>query len=104
MKIIDIEAIPISIPLPADNAVVMGIGRAVKKDAVVVKVTAEDGLVGYGESHHGRAPGAVAHLANTTLKQLVVGMDALDVSGRLGADSTRCSSAATGWAPARRWR
>ncbi len=81
MKIIDIEAIPISIPLPADNAVVMGIGRAVKKDAVVVKVTAEDGLVGYGESHHGRAPGAVAHLANTTLKQLVVGMDALDVSG-----------------------
>jgi len=61
--------------------VTLGIGRAVKRDAVVVKVTTDDGLVGYGEAHHGRAPGAVAHLVNTTLRQLVQGLDAADVVG-----------------------
>lgn len=65
----------------ADDQQTLGIGRAVKRDAVVVKVTTDAGLVGWGESHHGRAPGAVAHLVNTTLRQLVLGMDAADVVG-----------------------
>lgn len=81
MKIRDVEGIPISFPIPKDKQVTLGIGTGVKKDAVVVKVTTESGLVGWGESHHGRAPGAVAHLVNTTLRQLVVGMDAADVVG-----------------------
>jgi len=81
MRIVDVKAYPTSFPVPPDASVTLGIGRAVKRDAVVVKVTTDDGLVGYGESHHGRAPGAVAHLANTTLRQLVLGMDALDVVG-----------------------
>ena len=38
-------------------------------------------MVGWGESHAGRAPGAVAQLANTTLKSLALGMDAFDVVG-----------------------
>src|SRR5438876_6463459 len=38
-------------------------------------------LVGWGEAHHGRAPGAVAHLVNTTLRQLVLGLDATNVVG-----------------------
>lgn len=82
--IVDVKAYPTSFPLSADNTVVLGIGRAVKRDAVVVKVTTAGGLIGYGESHHGRAPGAVAHLVNTTLRQLVCGMDALDVVGVWG--------------------
>jgi L-alanine-DL-glutamate epimerase-like enolase superfamily enzyme len=81
MKIRDVEAIGISFPIPKDKQVTLGIGTGVKKDAVLVKVTTESGLVGWGESHHGRAPGAVAHLVNTTLRQLVVGMDAADVVG-----------------------
>lgn len=81
MRIADVKAYPTSFPVSPDATVSLGIGRAVKRDAVVVKVTTEDGLVGYGESHHGRSPGAVAHLVNTTLRQLVVGMDALDVVG-----------------------
>ena len=52
----------------------LGIGRAVKRDALIVKVTTESGLIGWGESHHGRAPGAIAQLINTTLCQLTVGM------------------------------
>jgi L-alanine-DL-glutamate epimerase-like enolase superfamily enzyme len=59
----------------------LGIGRTVKRDTVVVKVRTESGLVGWGESHHGRAPGSVAHLVNTTLGHLVRGMDARDVVG-----------------------
>jgi D-galactarolactone cycloisomerase len=81
MRIADLRAYATSFPVSPDASVTLGIGRAVKRDAVVVKVTTDEGLVGYGESHHGRSPGAVAHLANTTLRQLVVGMDATDVVG-----------------------
>ena len=81
MKIAEVRAYPTSFPLAPDAGVTLGIGRAVKRDAVVVKVTTDDGRVGWGEAHHGRAPGAVAHLVNTTLRQLVLGMDAADVTG-----------------------
>lgn len=81
MKIVDVTAYPTSFPVPPGASVTLGIGRAVKRDAVVVKVVTESGLVGWGESHHGRAPGAVAHLVNTTLRQLVLGLDAADVCG-----------------------
>ena len=81
IQIKDVKAYPSSFPLSADSAVTLGIGRTVKRDAVIIKVVTEDGLVGFGESHHGRCPGAVAHLVNTTLRQLVKGMDAFDVVG-----------------------
>ncbi len=74
-----IEAFASSFPVKA--AVTLGIGRAVKRDAVIVKVTTRGGLIGWGESHHGRCPTAVADIANTTLRQLALGMDALDVVG-----------------------
>jgi D-galactarolactone cycloisomerase len=82
MKIVDIKATATSYKLPESGANVrVGIGRMVKRDIVVVKVTTDEGLVGWGESHHGRAPGTVAHLVNTTLRDLVLGMEASDVSG-----------------------
>jgi len=81
LRIVDIQGFPTSFPVDPKNSVTLGIGRAVKRDAVIVKVTTEAGVVGYGESHHGRCPGAVAALVNTTLKQLVVGQDANDVVG-----------------------
>src|SRR5258708_4980750 len=81
LKIAEVTAIPTSFPLPKDSNVRLGIGRAVKRAAVIVKVRTESGIVGYGESHAGRAPGAVAALINTTLRTLVLGMDATDVVG-----------------------
>jgi L-alanine-DL-glutamate epimerase-like enolase superfamily enzyme len=81
MHIADVKAYPTSFPVPPAAGVTLGIGRAIKRDAVIVKVMTDDGLVGYGEAHHGRAPGAIAHLVNTTLRQLVVGLDAADVVG-----------------------
>lgn len=81
VRIAEVRAYATSFPLPADRQVRLGIGRAVKRDAVVVRVTTDDGLTGWGEAHHGRAPGAVAHLVNTTLRGLVLGLDATDVVG-----------------------
>jgi D-galactarolactone cycloisomerase len=81
LKIAEIKAYPTSFPIPPENRVSLGIGTAIKRDAVVVKVTTAGGLVGWGESHHGRAHTAVAKLIETTLRQLVLGMDASDVVG-----------------------
>ncbi len=81
LKIVDIKAYATSFPLPKDGNVRLGIGRAVKKDAVVVKVTTAGGLVGWGESHHARAPSTIAKLVETTLKMLVLGEDASNVQG-----------------------
>jgi L-alanine-DL-glutamate epimerase-like enolase superfamily enzyme len=81
LRIIEVKAYPTSFPVAPENRVSLGIGLSVKRDAVVIKVTTDSGLVGWGESHHGRCPGAVAHLVNTTLRQLVLGMDASDVTG-----------------------
>lgn len=81
MKIVEIKAYPTSFPVPRDGGVRLGIGQAVKRDAVMVKVTTEDGIVGWGESHHGRAHTAIAKLVETTLSQLILGMDAFDTTG-----------------------
>ncbi|MGE0215605.1 mandelate racemase/muconate lactonizing enzyme family protein [Mycolicibacterium sp.] len=81
MKITDVAAIPVSVVTPPAKRVRLAIGTAVKRDAVIVKVTTEDGVTGFGESHHGRAPGAVAHLVNSTIRELVVGRDAFDTCG-----------------------
>ena len=79
LEIRQVEAYPTSFPLK--QRVTLGIGQAVKRDCVIVKVTTESGLVGWGESHHGRCPGAIATLINTTLRQLVQGLSAADVNG-----------------------
>ena len=81
MRITSIKAVPISYRVPEGQNVRLGIGRAVKRDAVLVKVTTDEGLTGWGEAHHGRCPGAIAKLIDTTISELVVGMDAMNVVG-----------------------
>jgi L-alanine-DL-glutamate epimerase-like enolase superfamily enzyme len=97
LKIVELKAYPTSFPVPPENRVALGIGRAIKRDAVVVKATTAGGLVGWGESHDGRAHTAVAKLIETTLGQLVLGMDAADVVGvwtspRRAVSPRRCAS------------
>lgn len=81
MKIEDITVLPISYRLPEGSGATMGVGRMVKRDAVLVKVVTDEGLIGWGEAHHGRSPGAIAKLIETTLKPMILGMDALDTTG-----------------------
>ena len=80
MRITDVRAFPTSFPIPPAQRVALGIGTAVKRDAVLVKVTTDEGITGWGEAHHGRAHTAVAKLIDTTLKQLVAGMDPLETT------------------------
>jgi D-galactarolactone cycloisomerase len=80
-RIADIRAVPISFPVPANQSVRLGIGRSVKRDAVLVRVESDDGHIGWGEAHHGRCPGAIARLVDTTLRELVLGLEAFDVNG-----------------------
>ncbi len=81
LRITDVKAFPTSFPIPAANRVALGIGTAVKRDAVIVKVTTSGGVTGWGEAHHGRAHTAVAKLIETTLKQLVLNLEADNVVG-----------------------
>lgn len=81
MKIADIRAVPISFPVPPEKSVTLGIGRSVKRDSVLVRVETDQGHVGWGEAHHGRCPGAIARLVDTTMRELVLGFDARDVVG-----------------------
>lgn len=51
----------------------LAVGSALRRDVVLVRVTCEDGTVGYGEAFHGHAGTAVAEIVNTTLQDFVVG-------------------------------
>ena len=55
MRIADIRAIPISFPVPADKSVRLGIGRSVKRDAVLVRVETDEGHVGWAKPTMGAA-------------------------------------------------
>jgi L-alanine-DL-glutamate epimerase-like enolase superfamily enzyme len=81
MRIASITAAPISFRVPEGQNLRLGLGRVVKRDAVLVKVSTSEGLTGWGEAYHGGCPGAIAKLVDTTLSELVVGMDATDVVG-----------------------
>lgn len=78
MKIADVKAIALSYDLRGKN-VTLGTGTAIKRDCVVVRVQADDGIVGYGEAHHALAPTVVADLVNTSLAPVVTGQDPLAV-------------------------
>ena len=83
MKIVDVKA-PTSFRVPKENQVSLGIGTMTKRDCVMVKVTTEDGIVGWG-GPSARAPGRIGHLVNTTLKAR--GRHGCDRhGGHLGAD------------------
>jgi D-galactarolactone cycloisomerase len=78
LRITRVSAQPISFAVPEAFQVSLGIGRTVKRDAVIVKVETDAGLIGWGEAHAARAPTAIAELINSTLAALVTGMDARD--------------------------
>jgi L-alanine-DL-glutamate epimerase-like enolase superfamily enzyme len=79
MRIRTVKAYPISYRVPEGEGVTLGLGRTIKRDAVLVKVETDEGITGWGEAHHGRCPGAIAKLIDTTIAELTVGMNALDV-------------------------
>ncbi|MCS0505010.1 mandelate racemase/muconate lactonizing enzyme family protein [Ancylobacter mangrovi] len=76
MKIIDVIGYPLSVRLPPERQNTLGLGKLTKRDATIIKIVTDEGIIGWGEAHHARSPGAVAHIINTTMRDLVMGMDA----------------------------
>jgi L-alanine-DL-glutamate epimerase-like enolase superfamily enzyme len=68
----------VRIPEGSQNRI--GIGKLTKRDAVIVRVETDEGVVGWGESHHGRNPGAIANIVDNAIGPLVLGMDPLAVT------------------------
>lgn len=77
MKIVEVKAFALSAPLKGMPR--RGMGQPVKKDAVIVRVRTEDGIVGWGHAHDSLNPIVVAELVNSNLAPMVVGEDALAV-------------------------
>jgi D-galactarolactone cycloisomerase len=59
----------------------LGLGANTKRDCVLVRITADDGTVGWGEAHHGQNPTAMAEVVEKGLGSLILGADALDSEG-----------------------
>jgi L-alanine-DL-glutamate epimerase-like enolase superfamily enzyme len=59
----------------------LGLGVNIKRDCVVVRITDDDGRVGWGEAHHGQNPTAMAEIVEKGLGSLIRGADALDSEG-----------------------
>ena len=56
----------------------LGIGRTVKRDAVLVRVDGDDGSCGWGEAHAARAPTAIAELIKSIHPDVPIICAALD--------------------------
>jgi D-galactarolactone cycloisomerase len=72
MRITGIKAHHFSVPMPPGR--VGGVGRLFKRDWIAVEVSTDAGLVGWGESHHGQAPAAIANLVDHVLGPQLVGL------------------------------
>jgi L-alanine-DL-glutamate epimerase-like enolase superfamily enzyme len=59
----------------------LGLGANTKRDCVVVRITTDDGHVGWGEAHHGQNPTAMAEVVQNGLGSLLIGADPLDSEG-----------------------
>jgi D-galactarolactone cycloisomerase len=79
-KIVEVRASAHSRPFSGE-LVRLGLGANTKRDCVVVRITDEDGRVGWGEAHHGQNPTAMAEVVGKGLGSLLTGADALDSEG-----------------------
>ncbi|MEE8433671.1 MAG: mandelate racemase/muconate lactonizing enzyme family protein [bacterium] len=79
MKIKDVKAIRLAIPTKKTGIQVPWVWGA--RTIVIVEVTTEDGLTGYGEAFGYGAPEAVTAVVNHTLRPHLIGQDARDIAG-----------------------
>ncbi len=95
MQIKSIEVIPVRLPLKAVVTLARGVSRTLEegKQLVLVKMTGEDGTVGWGEAGPSRRWSAeTTHSTYTTIKHylapVLIGRDATDIAGAHDAMNT----------------
>jgi len=79
-RIVKVEATAHSRPFETD-VVRLGLGANTKRDFVLVKVTSDDGTVGFGEAHHGQNLTAMAEVIGKGLGSLIIDADPFDSEG-----------------------
>ena len=80
-RIRQVTATAYSCPFDKQHQLTFGLGSNVKRDMVLVRITSDQGLVGYGESHHGQNPTAMAEIIQQGLAPLLTDCDPLDTEG-----------------------
>ncbi|HSE93736.1 MAG TPA: mandelate racemase/muconate lactonizing enzyme family protein [Methylomirabilota bacterium] len=84
MKISEVQATWVHVPIPHERQHVSDFGRVASFDSVVVKVVTDGGLVGWGEAKAGVGSAASAHglaaIIGRDYAPLLVGQDPRDVS------------------------
>lgn len=78
MKIAKITTHLISVPVDPDSAWVSSMGTAVKRDALIIEIETDDGIVGIGECYHGSSPLSLEKLVQTVLKPVLIGKDPMN--------------------------
>ena len=78
MKVVDVQAIPLAVPLKKKGPPSKRSGRLTKQ--IVVKILCDDGITGIGEAAFARdAPLAVCHLIEDGLKPYLLGEDPMQI-------------------------
>ena len=84
MRIRDVDATWLHCPIPYDRQHVSDFGRIASFDMTLVRVTTEDGLVGYGEAKAAVGSSGVCAALVTCiereLKPILIGQDARQIS------------------------
>jgi L-alanine-DL-glutamate epimerase-like enolase superfamily enzyme len=80
-RIRQVTATAYSCPFDKQHQLTFGLGSNVKRDMVLVRITSDQGVVGYGESHHGQNPTAMAEIIQQGLAPLLTDCDPLDTEG-----------------------
>ena len=95
MKIERIEVLPVRLPLKALSRLSRGVPRTMEegKRVILVKMTADDGTVGWGEAGpSGRWSAETTHSCYTTIKEylapVLLGRDPFDIAGLHAAMNT----------------
>lgn len=88
MKIETVEVLPVRLPLKAVVKLARGVSRSIEegKQIALVKITADDGTVGWGEAGPSRRWSAeTTHSTATTIKHylapILIGRDPFDIAG-----------------------
>jgi L-alanine-DL-glutamate epimerase-like enolase superfamily enzyme len=83
MRIAEVKAWWVSIPIAADRQHRSDFGQVRTFDAAIVRITTEDGIVGWGEGKNAAGSagnyGALVHMLNHEVGPLLIGRDARDI-------------------------
>jgi len=90
VKITEIKTHLISVPVDEKSAWASSLGKAVKRDALIVEVRTDNGMAGIGECYHGSSPLALEKLVRSVLAPVLLGKDPMNLEFNKALMYRRC--------------